>query len=136
MESSEIYEKLKEYHIRPSRQRVFIYKNLAERDDHPTAEMIFNDLKDRIPSLSKTTIYNTMKLFEEHGLVQTIQVDGIESRFDFKRDNRAYAYCKNCKKMWNQPLDSYIVEDIEVPGLEVEDTIVIFNGICDECREN
>ncbi|HOG69585.1 MAG TPA: transcriptional repressor, partial [Fibrobacteraceae bacterium] len=55
--------------IRPSVQRVRIFKFLMQSKEHPTVEMIFNALLPEMPSLSRTTVYNTVELFKEVGLV-------------------------------------------------------------------
>ena len=51
--------------IRPSVQRVRIFKFLMQSKQHPTVEMIFNALLPEMPSLSRTTVYNTVELFKE-----------------------------------------------------------------------
>ena len=60
--------------IRPSFQRMKIYKLLMETKEHPSVETIYNELKEEIPSLSKMTIYNTLKLFVEKDLARLITI--------------------------------------------------------------
>lgn len=66
---------LTDHGVKPSIQRLAIMKYLMEHRTHPTADMIFNDLYKEIPTLSKTTVYNTLKLLTEHGAVRTIGID-------------------------------------------------------------
>ena len=58
---------LKKRKIHPSYQRLRILDYLYKNQYHPTAEQIFKDLQREIPTLSKTTIYNTLNLFLENG---------------------------------------------------------------------
>ena len=51
--------------IKPSVQRLAVMTYLLEHRTHPTVDEIYSELQDKIPTLSKTTIYNTLKLFVE-----------------------------------------------------------------------
>mgnify|MGYP001685632591 CR=1 FL=1 len=68
--------------IRPSTQRIAIMQFLLDNHTHPTAEEIHLKLLPKIPSLSKTTVYNTMKLFIRKGVAIMIDIDGRNARFD------------------------------------------------------
>ena len=59
---------LSEAGVRPSVQRVAVYSYLCEHPVHPTVETLYASLSPEYPTLSKTTIYNTLKLFEEKKL--------------------------------------------------------------------
>lgn len=133
MESSEVYNLLKDHGIRPSRQRVLIFQDLYRNKDFPTAEDIFLRLKNEIRSLSKTTVYNTMKLFEEHGLVRFIPTKGNENKYTLIEDNMAYFYCINCDSVQSVKLKT-IPEMEEDPNLEVRDAVIIFKGKCKNCN--
>ncbi|MDO5037296.1 MAG: Fur family transcriptional regulator [Tissierellia bacterium] len=133
MELPDIYRLLKEKGVRPSRQRVLLYLELARREDHPTAESLFRDLKLEIPTLSKTTIYNTMKLFSEKKLVQIIQVDGRESRFAISKEGQGYFYCRDCQKIYDLDLEN-LPQAAGLPkGAQLEDVQVVFKGRCGAC---
>lgn len=61
------YEYLLSYHIKPSVQRIAIMDYLLNHKTHPCIDEIHTALCKEIPTLSKTTVYNTLKLFVEHG---------------------------------------------------------------------
>ena len=71
--------------IKPSVQRIAIMKYLFEHRTHPTVDDIFHDLHDAIPTLSKTTVYNTLKLFSEKGAILSLTID--EKKFDSMATN-------------------------------------------------
>ncbi|MCB0402432.1 MAG: transcriptional repressor, partial [Flavobacteriales bacterium] len=54
--------------IKPSVQRIKIFEYLHENRQHPTVDTIYKDLVGHIPTLSKTTVYNTLKLFVDNGI--------------------------------------------------------------------
>lgn len=68
-------EYLLKYNIKPSMQRIAIMDYLMVHRVHPTADEIYNALYPTMPTLSKTTIYNTMKLFTEQGAVKALVID-------------------------------------------------------------
>ena len=56
---------LVKYGIHPSVQRIAIMDYLIKHRTHPTVDEVYTALSDEIPTLSKTTVYNTLKLFAE-----------------------------------------------------------------------
>ena len=61
------YDRLLEHNIKPSMQRIAIMEYLMEHPIHPSADDIYTALSPSMPTLSKTTVYNTLKLFSEQG---------------------------------------------------------------------
>lgn len=134
MDLARVYNILKDMGIRPSRQRVLLYYELDNRDDYPTAETLFQDLKPEIPTLSKTTIYNTMKLFVDKNIVQTIQVDGRESRFALNKEGQGFFYCKDCDQIKGVQLGTMPEIADKPEDMEIEDVLVVFRGKCKDCK--
>lgn len=98
----------KEYHlilknadIRPSIQRVAIYAYLCEHPCHPDVETVYDELFPLYPTLSKTTVYNTLKLFEEKNIVQSIKIDDDKLRFDAEMKNHLHFKCTNCGQIYD-----------------------------------
>lgn len=121
--------------IRPSVQRVAIMHYLWEHATHPTIDRIFGDLLPSIPTLSKTTVYNTLKLFEEEGLVLALTIDEKNVRYDGNTDTHAHFRCRKCGVIHDIPL-----AETEVPGFEGSPTLhpdevqVYYLGVCENCR--
>jgi len=61
------YERLLEHNIKPSMQRIAIMEYLMNHPIHPSADDIYTALSPSMPTLSKTTVYNTLRLFSEQG---------------------------------------------------------------------
>ena len=70
----EIVNELKKRNIRPSYQRLKILEYLMKERYHPTVEDIYFDLLKKIPTLSKSTIYNTLNLFIEKKLIKEVSM--------------------------------------------------------------
>ncbi|MFW0968438.1 MAG: Fur family transcriptional regulator [Thermacetogeniaceae bacterium] len=75
-------QELKKKNISLSYQRLKVLEYLTQNRCHPTVEQIFTELQKEIPTLSKTTVYNTLRILAEAGLVKVITIDERESRYD------------------------------------------------------
>lgn len=87
--------------IRPSIQRVVIYKYLSEHPVHPTVDIVYTALSPSYPTLSRTTVYNTLKLFSKHHIVQAIKIDDDEIRYDANVSAHIHFKCTKCGKVFD-----------------------------------
>ena len=124
--------------ISPSQQRVKILDNLQGRRDHPRVEQVYSDLIGDIPTLSRTTVYNTLKLFAREQLVQEVMIDGGEIRYDFDTSVHGHFRCEHCGAIMDifDKGAASLVEQIEkqLPeGTEVRGRHVYLIGRCPSC---
>jgi len=104
-----------------------------EHHTHPDVDTIYNDLVPDMPTLSKTTVYNTLKLFCERKAAKAIFIDEKNVRYDSIITNHAHFRCKNCG------IYDVLLEEADVPpcrssDLYPEETQVYFFGTCKNCR--
>lgn len=130
-----VIEKIKEKGGRVTIQRLAIIKVLLNLD-HPTAEEIYQFMKKEFPTLSFTTVYNTLHSLQEMGILREYRF-GEASRFEMAESNHHHFLCLSCGKM----------EDIEEakitvsPHQSVSDrfqiltTEMTLKGFCKECQE-
>ena len=125
-----------EFQVKPSAQRLAIMKYLMEHATHPTVDTIYNDLHESMPTLSKTTIYNTLKLLVEAGVVKTIHIEEKNIRYDANLSRHAHFRCKNCKCIYDLPIpesDTIYVEGIG--ELEIDEVHLYYMGYCKNCSQ-
>ena len=133
--------KISETGIRPSVQRVAIYAYLCEHPIHPTVDMVYLALAPVYPTLSRTTIYNTLKLFAEYGLVQTIQIEDDKLRYDANMTPHLHFKCVKCGKVYDIFNEKLLNEiDKECSNLlpsdfTVEKIQTNIWGVCSDCAE-
>jgi Fur family peroxide stress response transcriptional regulator len=132
------FEYLLQHDIKPSVQRLAIMNYLDTHRTHPTADEIFNALAPSIPTLSKTTIYNTLKLFVQQGVIQSITIDERNEHFDADTSVHAHFLCKRCYKIF----DAFIKfrklpgeVELKEQGHKVEEAYIYYRGICKDCLE-
>ena len=109
---------------------------LINNRSHPTVDQIFSALHDDIPSLSRTTIYNTLSMFEKVNLVRVLTIEDNEARYDIAIDNHGHFKCEYCGMIYNFEIDidSLTVKDLH--NFKINDKNVYFKGICPKCQEN
>lgn len=116
-------------------QRLEILRYLDEHRNHPTVEMIYLELKKRSPSLSKTTIYNSVEILEKHGIIQSLRIIGNETRYDYRSDLHHHFICKKCGRIFDIDLTCPVIDRVEKNGFKVEEIHGYFKGICKDCLE-
>ena len=82
MSENAAYDALVAHDIKPSVQRLAVMEYLSAHHTHPTADEIYNALVGQIPTLSKTTVYNTLRLFVRQGAATMLTIDGHNACFD------------------------------------------------------
>lgn len=68
----DLIERLDAAGIRPSAQRVAIAGYVLTTADHPSADEVWQRVKADFPMVSRATVYNTLQLFTEHGLLRQL----------------------------------------------------------------
>ena len=127
---------LLELGIKPSLQRIAIMEYLMEHLTHPTADVIFNDLYPSIPTLSKTTVYNTLKLLEEQGAIQALNIDDKNLRYDADISLHAHFKCKQCGYIHDISLKDSTAFEIENPeDFFLTECQVYYKGYCKQCKD-
>lgn len=92
---------LSERGIRPSAQRGAILSLISGRRWHPTADDVYTELSPRHPTLSRTTVYNTLKLFASRGLVSVVRIEDDELRYDADTSEHAHFKCNGCGRIFD-----------------------------------
>ena len=119
--------------IKPSLQRIKIFGYLNSHKNHPTVEMIHKELINEIPTLSKTTVYNTLKQFVSKGIVQIINIEDNEIRYDADTSTHGHFKCVNCGEVYDFQLDEFILNVKQLKGFKTQQTHVYIKGICNNC---
>lgn len=129
----DLLNELKNKKVRLSHQRLKVLEYLTENHIHPTVDQIYNGLHDDVPTLSKTTVYNTLNSLTEAGMVRVITIDDYESRYDINIDNHGHFKCMSCGKIFDFKIDIDSFNIKELDGFEISDKSVYFKGRCPQC---
>ncbi len=120
--------------IRPSVQRLAIFEYVRQSCQHPTAEVVYEALCDELGSLSLTTVYNTLKLFVDAGLISMLTIDDTFRCFDGNRNYHAHFRCNHCGCIVDMEMKKDFISLVEgVEGYEVTDAQLYLKGLCPVC---
>lgn len=124
---------LKEHGIKPSYQRLRIFEYLKKNKSHPTVDEIYQEVVREIPTLSKTTVYNTLNLFIEKNVATVVTIEENETRYDADVSLHGHFKCKSCGKVYDFGVDISRLDFNELEGFQVEEKHLYFKGICNDC---
>ena len=127
---------LKQNQLKITPQRLAIMQYLDENRTHPTADRIYTDIKENNPSLSKTTVYNSLDTLQEHKIIQSITITCSELRYDFNISMHHHFLCKRCGNIIDVELVCPNIKRTLEQGHKVEEVHGYFKGICKKCMKS
>ena len=92
---------LESYGIRPSLQRMAVMAYLMEHRTHPTVDEIFLALAPAIPTLSRTTVYNTVSMLAAHGAILALDLEAGQMHYDGDTRPHAHFLCTCCGHIYD-----------------------------------
>lgn len=124
--------------MKHSRQRDSIKNFLMSRDDHPTAETIYANLREEIPSLSLGTVYRNLALLTEMGEIKKISTGAGPDHYDGNIRPHDHVICRKCGKIFDLQMDN--LEPIDAMAAKhfdgsIEGHVIYFKGLCRDCLE-
>ncbi len=125
----DVMERLRKHGIRPSAQRVAVASYVLSADDHPSADQVWNTVKESFPVLSRATTYNTLNLFVRKGLLR--QLDLAEGRvvFDPKMERHHHLIDDNTRRIYDIPWDALEVRNVDTLGdFDIDEYQVVLRG--------
>lgn len=120
-----------------SKQREAILEVLRSTDTHPTANWIYEKVREKIPNISLGTVYRNLSGLTADGEILQIDVgDGFE-HYDGDISPHLHLYCRECKKIFDHRLKTDYIKNIARKGGFLTDTtIYVAHGICKNCTKN
>lgn len=127
--------KYKDIGLKLTPQRLAIMDYLEDNKEHPSAEDIYKAISERFPTMSFSTVYNTLETLRQKGLVWELTIDADKKRFDPNTDSHNHLICIKCKRIVDIHVKYELaVDDSEKSGFEIIGNHVEFYGICPDCR--
>ena len=122
-----------------SKKRQAILDALCATKEHPTAEMLYHQLKPRFPELSLGTVYRNLGILAEEGqVVSVVRVAGQE-RYDATTEPHAHFVCRICRRVMDMELPEgmeQVFGSLEQDfNFAAESCAVSVTGVCGDCRK-
>jgi Fur family peroxide stress response transcriptional regulator len=128
----------KKHKLKITPQRVAIYRKLLDSYDHPTADDVFQAIREEFSNISYDTVNRTLLSLAEIGLIDIVKSPGGARRFDPDAENHHHLHCVKCGKIID--FHSEVCDKLKIPD-EIKDHFTVFskrvvlNGICKECNQ-
>ena len=120
--------------LSPTMQRVAVLRYLLLNEDHPTVKTIYQAVKKEIPTLSKTTVYNTLEAFKESSLVITVSSDSDEQHYDIGLADHMHFVCRVCGDIYDMKPAQLRIKSV-MDGHKIEQHDITLRGVCKKCRK-
>ena len=117
-------------------QRLSVIRYLIGNTSHPTAAVIYGDLKKKYPSLSFSTVYNTLNMLEKIGEVQSLHLFDDFLNYDPGTDSHHHFVCRSCNSIidiFPRDAENVSLPDGDIMGNRIESAQVVFKGRCGRC---
>jgi Fur family ferric uptake transcriptional regulator len=124
--------------IRLTRQRKAILQTLKSVVTHPTADELYEMIRKQLPKVSLGTVYRNLEILCQNGLVQKLELAGMQRRYDGDVSEHYHVRCVNCGRIADVKIPSmhmeqffkYVPQDFKVVGFRLK-----FLAVCSKCVE-
>lgn len=120
---------LEEHGIRPTAQRLAIARFVLHTNSHPSADEVWEEVQATFPMVARATVYNTLNLFVDHGLLEALVVTEGRVVFDANVHPHHHFVDEDSGEIIDLPWDALKVRQIEqLEGFDVRDYQVVVRG--------
>jgi len=129
---------LREQGARVTPQRVAILRAVGSSGSHPDADAVYRHVSRVHPHISRDTVYRTLSMMEEKGIIGSVLSVGNSKRYDPNTERHHHLVCIRCKKIVDFAAEEF--DRLDPPpamteGFKVFRTTVQVEGVCDKCRD-
>ncbi|HEY8771326.1 MAG TPA: Fur family transcriptional regulator [Thermoleophilaceae bacterium] len=130
---------LRERGLRVTPQRLLMHRALRELDRHVTAEELLAEVSKHLPNASLPTVYATLELFEELGIVHRVPTSGGPALYDPRTHAHHHLQCRSCGKVedLDTPVDAAPVIRAAIRrGFRPDGAELVLSGLCARCASS
>ena len=133
MEKHTSTRQLRDLGITPTLQRVMIMDYLRGSSDHPTVDDVFRAVSAEHPSLSRATVYNSLRVLVDAGAVCQLTIEKEAVRYDLCDKPHAHFRCRICHRLYDVDVAAGVLPGKIVDGHLVESATTYLYGVCSAC---
>ncbi len=122
--------------MRSSRQRDAVLEVLRASYDHPTADMIFERVREDIPNISLGTVYRNLGQLKDEGFITVVESSDTKVHYEGNLTDHIHFLCKKCHNITDIFCESEIPSALSDMGYEVQSQKTVYYGVCKNCRDN
>lgn len=128
-----------EENVRMTCQRCAILEAVRSTKSHPTADEIYEDVRQKLPSISLGTVYRNLELLSAGGVINKIGREESKMRFDGDTRDHCHVRCKVCGAIHDVEVASFTAPEARVIGMDgyrITGCTLEFEGICPDCAKS
>jgi Fur family iron response transcriptional regulator len=120
---------LRDHGISPSAQRVAVASYVLHTDEHPSADEVLKRVRERLPMISRATVYNTLNLFVQKKILREFVLTEGRVLFDANIDEHHHFIDQESGAIYDIPWSALRVSHIdELQGFDVNEYQVVIKG--------
>jgi Fur family transcriptional regulator, peroxide stress response regulator len=119
--------------IKPTFLRSRILQYIIDYRSHPSADTIFSSLQQEVSTLSRTSVYNTLKQLASKRIVQSVTGIHGEQRFDIFHVQIGHFHCESCGEISDFELNGDISGQEPLRNYQVNEAQLCVRGLCPKC---
>ncbi len=123
--------------LKLTKQRKVILEELRKLKTHPSADEIYNIVRERLPRISLGTVYRNLEILSDAGVILKLDVAGSQKRFDGDTSKHYHLRCTKCGciRDLNLEFDLSAIEEKTQPIKNISGFHLEFYGLCESCQE-
>lgn len=130
--------KCSEHGLKVTPQRTAIYEELYRSKEHPTADLIYRKVREKLPNISFDTVNRTLNTFSRTGIIRVVEGYGEAKRFDPDLEQHHHFRCIRCNGIVDFQEEAF--DEIDIPvNISRKFTVlhkkVVLEGVCGNCRK-
>jgi len=128
---------LNNHSLRITKQRQIILDELCSVTSHPTADVLYQMVRKRLPKISLGTVYRNLEIMSECGIIQKLDIGGTQKRFDGAPHVHYHVRCNQCGRVDDLDLPpDFNVEKAagKLTSFKILRHRLEFTGICPGCQ--
>lgn len=129
MERHDVIKLLRELGVQPSAQRVAVGEYVLSTKDHPSADQVWAKVCTDFPMLSRATVYNTLHLFVEKGLLRQHVLSEGRTVFDPNVEQHHHFIDETSGQIFDVPWEAFQISQVDpLDGFDVREYQVVLRG--------
>ncbi len=124
---------------RKTRQRQVVLETLKETTAHPTADELYEEVREKMPRVSLGTVYRNLEILSTCGEIIKLDLGEGKKRFDARMDPHHHFRCTQCGRIYDLPfipVEGIMQEAARMSHFKVTGIQIGFEGVCDACLGN
>jgi Fur family ferric uptake transcriptional regulator/Fur family peroxide stress response transcriptional regulator len=121
-----------------TKQRQVVLRVIRESEEHPTANVVFEEARKLLPGISFATVYNSLRYLKNEGLIGEVRFGNDAARYDRNLSRHGHAICTKCEKLVDLELQvpkGVVEKAADVSKFQGASVELVLRGLCPDCSD-